>query len=67
MKFEKYWNNYIKKYIFFSTVARAPSYGMAAIRVDGNDILAVHNATKKAREIAITNNRPVIVEAMTYR
>eukprot|EP00111_Clytia_hemisphaerica_P007827 TCONS_00022765-protein len=48
-------------------VSRAPSYGMAALRVDGNDILAVHNATKKAREIAITKNRPVIVEAMTYR
>ena len=40
---------------------------MAAIRVDGNDILAVYNATKKAREIAVTKNRPVIVEAMTYR
>lgn len=48
-------------------VSRAPSYGMAAIRVDGNDILAVYNATKKAREIAVTKNRPVIVEAMTYR
>lgn len=48
-------------------VSRAPSYGMAAIRVDGNDILAVYNAVKKAREICMTENRPVIVEAMTYR
>jgi len=40
---------------------------MAAIRVDGNDVLAVYNATKKARELCVTMNRPVIVEAMTYR
>ena len=36
-------------------------------RVDGNDILAVYNATKKARELAVSENRPVLIEAMTYR
>jgi len=46
---------------------RGPAYGMATIRVDGNDVLAVYNATKKAREIAVTENRPVLIEAMTYR
>ena len=40
---------------------------MASIRVDGNDILAVHIATKKAREYSITNNKPVLIEAMSYR
>eukprot|EP00092_Neocalanus_flemingeri_P024785 GFUD01026874.1.p1 GENE.GFUD01026874.1~~GFUD01026874.1.p1 ORF type:complete len:437 (+),score=126.49 GFUD01026874.1:51-1361(+) len=46
---------------------RGPAYGMATIRCDGNDVLAVYNATKTAREIAVTENRPVLIEAMTYR
>lgn len=46
---------------------RGPSYGMPAIRVDGNDLFAVHNATKMARDICVNQNRPVIIEAMTYR
>lgn len=40
---------------------------MCTIRVDGNDILAVYNATKAAREIAVRESRPVLIEAMTYR
>jgi hypothetical protein len=31
--------------------ARGPAYGMATIRVDGNDVLAVYNVTKAAREV----------------
>jgi len=46
---------------------RGPAYGMSTIRVDGNDALAVYNATKAARDIAIKENRPVLIEAMTYR
>merc|ERR1719147_510635 len=46
---------------------RGPAYGMTTIRVDGNDVLAVHNVVKAAREIAVTENRPVLIEAMTYR
>ena len=46
---------------------RGPSYGMATIRVDGNDVFAVYNATKEAREICIRQSRPVLIEAMTYR
>ena len=40
---------------------------MMTIRVDGNDLMAVFNATAKAREIALAENRPVMIEAMTYR
>ena len=46
---------------------RGPAYGMSTIRVDGNDVLAVYNTVKEAREIAITENKPVLIEAMTYR
>mmetsp|Transcript_41933 Transcript_41933/g.68090 ORF Transcript_41933/g.68090 Transcript_41933/m.68090 type:complete len:454 (-) Transcript_41933:50-1411(-) len=48
-------------------ISRAPGYGMRGIRVDGNDMLAVYEATKVAREYAVSESRPVIVEAMTYR
>ena len=40
---------------------------MMAIRVDGNDVFAVYNVTKAAHEIAVNQQRPVLVEAMTYR
>jgi 2-oxoisovalerate dehydrogenase E1 component alpha subunit len=47
--------------------ARAIGYGMPAIRVDGNDALAVFLATKKARDHALKHQSPVLIEAMTYR
>ena len=40
---------------------------MVTIRIDGNDLFAVYNATKAAREIAVKESRPVLIEAMTYR
>ncbi|KAM6389934.1 LOW QUALITY PROTEIN: 2-oxoisovalerate dehydrogenase subunit alpha, mitochondrial, partial [Rhynochetos jubatus] len=46
--------------------ARGPGYGLLSIRVDGNDVFAVYNATE-ARRRAVAENRPVLVEAMTYR
>ncbi len=46
---------------------RAYGYKMDVIRVDGNDILAVYEATRLARRLAVEDNRPVLIEAMTYR
>ncbi len=46
---------------------RGPGYGIATIRVDGNDLFGVYNATKAARELAINEMRPVLIEAMTLR
>lgn len=48
-------------------VSRGIGYGMEAIRVDGNDVLAVYNVTKYAKNICVTEHRPVLIEAMTYR
>lgn len=48
-------------------VTRALGYGMGAIRVDGNDLFAVYEATKAAREICSRESRPILIEAMTYR
>lgn len=47
--------------------SRGPGYGIDTIRVDGNDVLAVYSAVKEARRRAIEENKPVLVEAMTYR
>jgi len=47
--------------------SRGQGYGIEAIRVDGNDVLAVYNVTKYARETAVREHRPVLIEAMTYR
>ncbi len=47
--------------------SRGLGYGIKTIRVDGNDVLAVYLATQKAREIALKEHCPVLIEAMTYR
>lgn len=47
--------------------SRGIGYGIDTIRVDGNDIWAIYNATKAAREMAIKQQKPVLIEAMTYR
>ncbi|KAJ8957591.1 hypothetical protein NQ317_010770 [Molorchus minor] len=39
--------------------ARGPSYGIHTLRVDGNDVFAVYNATKLAKEYAIKENKPL--------
>jgi 2-oxoisovalerate dehydrogenase E1 component alpha subunit len=44
----------------------AAGYGIHTIRVDGNDILAVHDVVAEARKLAAAN-KPVLIEAMTYR
>jgi len=46
---------------------RGMAYGIHTIRVDGNDLFAVYNATKEARKIATEQRKPVLIEAMTYR
>ena len=40
---------------------------MHTIRVDGNDLFAVYNATKKAREIIVKEKRPALIETISYR
>jgi len=47
--------------------SRGIGYGIKTIRVDGNDLLAVHAATVAARDFAVSNNAPVLIECMTYR
>lgn len=47
--------------------ARAIGYGIAGLRVDGNDALAVYAATQWAAERARANKGPTLIEHFTYR
>ncbi len=46
---------------------KAIAYGIPSIQVDGNDILAVIAATRKAVEHARKGNGPYLIEAVTFR
>jgi pyruvate dehydrogenase E1 component alpha subunit/2-oxoisovalerate dehydrogenase E1 component alpha subunit len=46
---------------------KAVAYGMPGVRVDGNDVLAVHVETKRAVERARGGGGPTLIEALTYR
>ncbi len=47
--------------------ARGIGYGVPALRVDGNDFLAVYAATQWAAERARANLGPTLIEHFTYR
>ncbi len=46
---------------------KALAYGIQGERVDGNDLLAVHAATRRARERAARGEGPTLLELVTYR
>jgi 2-oxoisovalerate dehydrogenase E1 component alpha subunit len=46
---------------------KAIAYGMHGERVDGNDLLAVHAATRRARARAAAGEGPTLLECVTYR
>jgi TPP-dependent pyruvate/acetoin dehydrogenase alpha subunit len=48
-------------------VERARTYGFPGQRVDGNDVEAVFDATRRARERALAGAGPTLIEALTMR
>ncbi len=46
---------------------RAHGFGFPGVRVDGNDVLAVYEVTKRALESARVGGGPTLIEAYTYR
>ncbi len=55
--------------------SRGAGYGIETIRVDGNDILAVREVTKRARSLSLGldtgsdghTTKPILIELMSYR
>src|SRR5438094_1533575 len=46
---------------------KADAYGFPGFQVDGNDVLAVYQATKEAAARARDDGVPTLIEAVTYR
>ena len=46
---------------------RAKGYGMESVVIDGNNVLTVYDTIKGVREWCIENQRPYLVECMTFR
>jgi pyruvate dehydrogenase E1 component alpha subunit len=58
----------LKKQMLSKTIAqKAIAYGVPGIQVDGNDALAMYQATKDALERAYRGEGPTLIEADTYR
>ncbi|MGG9970765.1 alpha-ketoacid dehydrogenase subunit alpha/beta [Ferruginibacter sp. SUN002] len=51
----------------FSLADKAKGYGMEGIRIDGNNILEVYDTIKGVREYCINNQKPYLIECMTFR
>lgn len=56
-----------RQYASDGIAAEGPGHGIKTIRIDGNDIFAVYEVVKEAREYCLKENAPILIEAMTYR
>lgn len=50
-----------------SLVDKAKGYGIEGVRIDGNNILTVIDTIKGVREFCINEQKPYLVECMTFR
>jgi TPP-dependent pyruvate/acetoin dehydrogenase alpha subunit len=50
-----------------SVASRAAGFGLSTVTVDGQDVIAVYQATRRARERALAGDGPTFIEAQTYR
>ncbi len=46
---------------------RAAGYGMAGITIDGNNVLEVYKAVAEARYYCSSEQKPILIECMTFR
>ncbi|MFT3932599.1 MAG: dehydrogenase E1 component subunit alpha/beta [Chitinophagaceae bacterium] len=56
-----------EQYRCASLVDKAKGYGMEGIRIDGNNILEVYDTIKGVREYCIREQKPYLIECMTFR
>ena len=56
-----------EQYRCYSLVDKAKGYGMEGIRIDGNNILEVYDTIKGVRQYCIENQKPYLIECMTFR
>jgi 2-oxoisovalerate dehydrogenase E1 component len=56
-----------EQYRCASLADRAPGYGMEGMTIDGNNITEVYRTVRNAREKVVREQRPVLIECMTFR
>jgi 2-oxoisovalerate dehydrogenase E1 component len=56
-----------EQYRCSSLVDKAKGYGMDGVQIDGNNILAVYDTIKGVREYCIREQKPYLIECMTFR
>jgi 2-oxoisovalerate dehydrogenase E1 component len=56
-----------EQYRCTNLVDKAKGYGMEGIQIDGNNILEVYDTIKGVREYCIKNQKPYLIECMTFR
>lgn len=50
-----------------SLVDKAAGYGIEGVQIDGNNVLTVYDTIKGVREYCIKNQKPYLIECMTFR
>jgi 2-oxoisovalerate dehydrogenase E1 component len=50
-----------------SLVSKAKGYGIEGIQIDGNNILTVYDTIKGVRDYCIKEQKPYLIECMTFR
>ena len=48
-------------------VDKAKGYGMEGVQIDGNNVLTVYETVKGIRDYCIENQKPYLIECMTFR
>ena len=56
-----------EQYRCISLMDKAKGYGMEAVQIDGNNILAVYDTIKGVRDYCIKNQTPYLIECITFR
>ncbi len=56
-----------EQYRCISLVDKAKGYGMDGVQIDGNNILTVYDTIKGVREYCIKNQKPYLIECLTFR
>jgi 2-oxoisovalerate dehydrogenase E1 component len=56
-----------EQYRCISLVDKAKGYGMEGVQIDGNNILQVYDTIKGVREYCINNQKPYLIECLTFR
>ncbi|MBK5270054.1 MAG: dehydrogenase E1 component subunit alpha/beta [Bacteroidia bacterium] len=56
-----------EQYRCISLVDKAKGYGMEGIQIDGNNILTVYDTIKGVRDYCIRNQKPYLIECLTFR